>query len=217
MNPVQLVLFDMDGVLADTEPSHLEATQRLLAEEGHALTVEENHEFLGNTDLAYFTALKERFGLRDPVERYVARKTVEVISILRGRLVPNPGVCELLLDLRMRSVDACVASSSVPQLIDAVVDSLGLRSSFVGLFSASMVARGKPAPDLFLHAAESRRVDPAHCLVIEDAPNGIAAARAAGMRVVAVRTPTTEGLDLSAADVVLDSLTDFDSEILHAD
>jgi len=217
MNPVQLVLFDMDGVLADTEPSHLEATQQLLSQEGHLLSAEENQEYLGNMDLDYFRALKERFGLAHPVEKYVASKTVAVIGILRGRLVPNPGVCELLLDLKMRSVKACVASSSVPQLIDAVVDSLGLRRSFAGLYSATMVPRGKPAPDLFLHAAASCGVDPSQCLVIEDAPHGVAAARAAGMRIVAVRTPSTEGLDLSAADHVLDSLSDFDSEILNAD
>lgn len=215
--PVQLVLFDMDGVLADTEPFHLEATQRLLAAEGHSLSEDENRVYLGRTDHDYFTALNERFGLERPVDDYVREKAVHVIGILRTRAAPNPGVCELLVDLRMRSVAACVASSSVPMLIDAVVDCLGLRSSFGGLFSASEVARGKPAPDLFLHAAARSRVAPEHCLVIEDAPNGVSAAKAAGMRVVAVRTPITDGLDLSAADYVLDSLTDFDPEILHAD
>ncbi len=215
--PVQLVLFDMDGVIADTEPFHLEATRRLLAAEGHDLSEGENRAFLGNTDHDYFTALKDRFGLAHPVEQYVRAKAIEVIGILRGNLAPNPGVCELLLELRMRALPACVASSSVPMLIDAVVDSLGLRSSFAGLYSASEVARGKPAPDLFLHAAARSGVPPEHCLVIEDAPNGIEAARAAGMRVVAVRTETTAGLDLSAADLVLDSLTAFDPEVLHAD
>lgn len=215
--PVQLVLFDMDGVLADTEPLHLDATRLLLRAEGHDLTDEENRAFLGNTDQDYFAALSQRFGLARPVDWYVREKAARVASLLRGRLVPNPGVCELLLELRMRAIPACVASSSIPPLIDAVVDSLGLRRSFSGLFSASEVARGKPAPDLFLHAASRSSVDPEHCLVIEDAPHGVRAAKAAGMRAVAVRTPSTRGLDLSEADLVLDSLVDFDPELLHAD
>ncbi len=214
MGPFELVLFDMDGVIADTEPLHLEAANRVLAAEGVRLGAEESREFLGSTDAELFAALKERHGLNQPVERLVAAKTRETIALIRAGLAPAPGVCELLIQLKMRSIPAVVASSSVPELIDAVVDCLGLRSSFAGLFSAQLVGRGKPHPDLFLLAARRLGVLPQDCLVIEDAPAGIAAARAAGMAVAAVRTRLTEDLDLSAADLVLDSLEQFDYEIL---
>ncbi len=214
MFSVDLVLFDMDGVLADTEPLHLAATNRVLEAEGVHIAEDECRAFLGNTDEAYFRALKRRYALASPVEHYVDRKACEVLSCVR-ELVPNPGVCELLLRLRMNGVKTCVASSSAPMLIDAVVDALGLRRSFDGLFSASMVPRGKPSPDLFYHASRQLGVGPAACLVIEDAPAGIEAARRAGMRVVAVRTDMTEGLDLSPANHVIDSLLDFEDRFLH--
>jgi HAD superfamily hydrolase (TIGR01509 family) len=159
-----------------------------------------------------FDVLRAEHGIAAPSSTLARRKTAELLEILGGGLDANEGVHELVLHLTLRGVDRAVASSSPPELIEAIVGVLGLRSSFSGLFSARQVGRGKPAPDLFLFAAESRGVAPANCLVIEDAPNGIRAARAAGMRVVAVRTPMTAGLDLSEADAVLDSLTDFDCE-----
>lgn len=212
MSSIDLVLFDMDGVLADTEPIHLDALNRVLAAEGVELDPRGVQRFLGNTDEMMFEILKREHGLARDVDHYARTKTTELLGLLGAGLEPNPGVCELILQLKVRSVDTVVASSSPPELIEAIVRSLGLRSSFSGLFSAKQVGRGKPAPDLFLFAAKSRGVDPESCLVIEDAPNGILAARAAGMRVVAVRTEATEGLDLSLADQVLDSLDDFDCE-----
>jgi HAD superfamily hydrolase (TIGR01509 family) len=213
MPVTDLVIFDMDGVLADTEPLHLAAANRALADDGIVLDEAGVARFLGRTDLAMFEVLADECGLARPPWHYVARKGAAFLARLAEEpLLPNPGVMELLLGLRMRGLDCVVASSSPPATITAIVEALGLSSSFSRLFSASEVARGKPAPDLFLHAAATRGVDPGSCLVIEDAPNGIAAARAAGMRVVAVRTATTAGLDLEGADAVLDSLLDLDCE-----
>lgn len=213
MTAIDLVLFDMDGVLADTEPLHLEAANLVLSAEGAHLSEEAVKEFLGNTDDRMFDVLKARFALTRPTSHYVDRKLRTLLNLLENDpVVANPGVHELVLKLVMRGVDRVVASSSPPELIEAIVSTLGLRRSFSGLYSARQVGRGKPAPDLFLHAARSRGISPMNCLVIEDAPNGIEAARSAGMRVVAVRTETTRGLDLSRADRVLDSLVEFDCE-----
>jgi HAD superfamily hydrolase (TIGR01509 family) len=210
MPAIDLVLFDMDGVLADTEPLHLAAANRVLASDGVVLTERDATRFLGNTDEMMFDVLRAEHGIAAPSTALARRKTMELLDLLGAGLEANEGVHELVLQLTLRGVDRVVASSSPPELIEAIVAALGLRSSFRGLYSARHVGRGKPAPDLFLHAAKSCGVEPANCLVIEDAPNGIRAARAAGMRVVAVRTPMTAGLDLSDADSVLDSLTDFD-------
>lgn len=212
MPAIDLVLFDMDGVLADTEPLHLAAANRVLAAEGVSLSTSDVSRFLGSTDEAMFATLREERGLRHEPARYATRKTAELLEILASGLDPNPGVCELVLHLTLRGVDRVVASSSAPELIQAIVGSLGLSRSFSGLYSAKQVGKGKPAPDLFLFAARSRGIAPENCLVIEDAPNGIRAARAAGMRVVAIRTEATHGLDLSEADAVLDSLTEFRCE-----
>jgi HAD superfamily hydrolase (TIGR01509 family) len=208
--PIELVIFDMDGVLADTEPLHLIALNRQLAREGHALDTRAVAEFLGSTDLDMFRILKPRLQLAREPEAYATEKMQRVIEIVCEGLIANPGVNELVLHLTMNGVRAAVASGSALPLVETVTDVLGLRRSFAGLYSSSMVARGKPAPDLFLHAAATLAVDPAACLVIEDAPAGIAAAKAAGMTAVAVKTTSTAGLDLSAADFVIESLDQFD-------
>ncbi len=209
MPPVELVVFDMDGVLADTEPLHLEATNVVLGREGARLSEDDNRQFLGTGDREYFAALKQRFGLAGAPEEYVKAKTRALLPILAAGLVPNPGVCELLLKLKMDDVPAVVASSSVPEVIKTVVESLGLARSFRRTFSGVEVPRPKPAPDLFLHAARTMGVAPANALVIEDAPAGIQAARDAGMRVVGVRTEQNRELMLSA-DVVVESLVAWD-------
>ena len=214
--PVELVLFDMDGVLADTEPIHLDATNRVLASAGVHLPPEEAVEFLGGTDRAMFEALVDRHPIDLPVDALIHAKDREIIGIIaESGLLPRAGVCELLVHLKMRSIPAVVASSSSLRLIQAIVEVLGLGRSFTGLYSGQMVENSKPAPDVFLLGAREQGIDPARCLVIEDSPNGIAAGKAAGMRVLAVRTPYTEGLDLSAADRVVDSLSQYDPEELE--
>lgn len=212
---LELILFDMDGVLADTEPLHFQAVNRVLSQEGVTISEEENQKFLGCRDDGYFSALKEAYGLERPVEEYVRRKGQEVILLVSEGIVPARGLCELLLRLRMQGVKTAIASSSVPELIEAVVNTLGLRRSFDGLFSGFMVPNGKPSPDLFLFASKQLKVEPASCLVIEDAPAGIEAARRAGMGVVAVRTGMISEDELSGADLIVSSLDELDLDSFH--
>lgn len=209
---LDLVIFDMDGVLADTEPLHAAATLDVLRDDGFDVDDDLTHEFLGSTDTRMFAVLKERLGLPGPVDAYVRRKRAGVLTRIGAGVAPNEGVPELLLGLGMRGVPSVVASSSGMEVIEAVVGALGLRAGFRRLFSGAEVANPKPAPDLFLHAAAEMRAAPERCVVIEDSPAGIAAGRAAGMHVVALRTGMTRGYDLSAAHRVVDSLRQVDLE-----
>ena len=107
-----------------------------------------------------------------------------------------------------------MASSSQGNWVEALLTTLGIQDRFEAVVSGEMVANGKPDPEIFLTAAQRLDVDPAHCLVIEDSPHGISAGKRAGMKVVAVITPLTRDLDLSEADLLIDSLRTFDYSLL---
>jgi HAD superfamily hydrolase (TIGR01509 family) len=117
-----------------------------------------------------------------------------------------PGLFELIDALDARRIKRAVASSGVRSYVEAVLRSIGAAGRFEVVVTADDVANGKPAPDAFLRAAERLDAKPQACLVLEDAPNGIAAARAAGMRCAAVPNDFTRKLDLSAADYSMPSL-----------
>jgi beta-phosphoglucomutase-like phosphatase (HAD superfamily) len=128
-------------------------------------------------------------------------------------------VVELLDDAAAEGFRVAIASSSGLEWVDGHLARLGLRSRFAAVVTRDDLsgadARTKPAPDLFLLAADRLGVEPAHCVAFEDSPNGVAAARAAGMVVVGVPGPMTVGLDMSAADLVVPSLAEIDLATLR--
>jgi HAD superfamily hydrolase (TIGR01509 family) len=201
---VDAVLFDMDGVLLDSEPLHEQVAQAILAECG--LTTASAEAYVGMTTRDSFAALCREFALpHDPAE-LDARYTARVIPLLRTRAVPLPGVPEVLLALRARGRRLALGSSSALAVIEATLDGLGVRSLFDAIVSAADLPRGKPAPDVYLEAARRLGVPPAGCLVIEDSERGVQAARAAGMRCVAIPCSVTRAHDFHGATLVLDGL-----------
>lgn len=178
-----MVVFDCDGVLVDSEILAIEIESRLLNEAGFAMSEDEIAETcigLSYGDMA--AMLEERFGRPIP-DDLNHRMQAEVVATFPERLRPVAGLVELL---SANSLSRCVASSSNLDRINLSLETTGLRALFSvdSIFSAQMVERGKPAPDLFLHAARQLSVDPADCIVVEDSPHGVTAARAAGMAVV---------------------------------
>lgn len=214
MGRFQAVIFDMDGVLVDSEPLHLEALNEVLAAEGHRLTEAEYLAYVGVAD--EWADLIRRKGLRHAPEHYRERYHQAVLRALRRPLRPQPGVAALLDGVRARGLKVGLASSSRREWVAATLAALGFADRFDAVVSGEMVSRGKPAPDIFLLAAERLGVPPERCLVVEDAPAGVAAAKAAGMTVVAVRTPYTAGARLDAADLVLESLAGVGLEQMEA-
>lgn len=183
LGPVELVLFDCDGVLVDSEPIAMRLLLETLDEAGLPLDADEAHaRFLGRSLASTREILAEeyRIALTDAA---LAEMRGRLYAAFRSELRPIPGIAAALDALPCRF---CVASSSQPERIELSLTVTGLWPRFQGrAFSATMVARGKPAPDLFLFAAERMGYAPAACLVVEDSPAGILAAQAAGMRVVA--------------------------------
>jgi HAD superfamily hydrolase (TIGR01509 family) len=202
----------MDGVLLDSEPLHFRALNRALAAYGREITFAHFAEYVGTTVQHTWDDLAGRLGLSGPTASYIADYDRELLAVLREPVTPNPGLLPLLEALERRGVPFAVASSSQPAWIAATLGGLGLTARFPVAVSGADVARGKPDPAIYLAAAARLGVAAARCLAVEDAPAGVASARAAGMRVVALRTPYIPPEELGEADRVIDSLEAFPLE-----
>jgi HAD superfamily hydrolase (TIGR01509 family) len=174
-----LVIFDNDGVLVDSEPVANTVLARLLTGYGFPCTVEQSmSEFMGRSLPQVRALVEERLGRPLPGD-LEARYAGELYPAFQRSLEPIPGVAEAL---RAIELPVCVASSGTHERIRLTLTRTGLWDRFGGrVFSAQDVERGKPAPDLFLHAAATLGVAPARCAVVEDSPAGVTAANGAGM------------------------------------
>ena len=179
---IELVIFDCDGVLVDSEPIANRVLAEQLHEIGVALPVSEvMRRFVGKTRGQCLALAAEIRGAELP-SRFGADWDAALFDALRKEVKPVAGVPEVLRDL---TIPYCVASNGMPDRIRVTLASAGLLRYFDGrIYTSSDVANPKPAPDLFLHAAAAMKAAPAACVVIEDTPTGVKAARAAGMRVL---------------------------------
>lgn len=184
MSAPRLLIFDCDGVLVDSEILAVEALCELAAARGAPVTPEIVYrDCLGRSPKDCAEALRANHGVPEP-DSLLTEMTALLAARSRERLKAIPGAAESALEARRRGARICVASSSPPSRLEISLKVAGLWEIFAPhVFSAAEVKRGKPAPDLFLHAAAALGVAPERCLVIEDSPAGIEAAKAAGMRV----------------------------------
>jgi HAD superfamily hydrolase (TIGR01509 family) len=210
MSRFSAVVFDMDGVLLDSEPLHHGVLNDLLARDRLVLERPEYERFIGWTSEAMFEALIAQHGLAESVAEYSARYADLVLRVLQEPLDPAPGVVALVQRLRELNMGLAVASSSQRSWIEVTLQSLGLAEAFDTLVSADDVEHGKPDPAIYLLAAERLGVAPDRCVAIEDSPSGVRSARDAGMFVVGVRPPYTARLHLDGAERIVDSLAELD-------
>ncbi len=200
------VLFDLDGLMADSEPHSLASWRAVLAARGVTLEQAVINQMFGQRLIETAHLLVERYRLPDSPAALAQEKEAYQVDHLKGRIRPMPGLFELVEDIERLGLQKAVASSGVRRYVTAVLDEIGLAGRFEAVIAGDDVAKGKPAPDIFLAAARALGVDPRDCLVLEDAPAGVQAAHAAGMRCIAVPNAHTQGLDFSHADEVVVSL-----------
>ncbi|WP_329391090.1 HAD family hydrolase [Streptomyces sp. NBC_01716] len=181
------VVFDLDGTLVDSEPNYYEAGRRLLAQHGVPdFTWEHHTRYIGISTRETLQALRAEYGLDTPVDELLAVKDRVYVELARASTEVFPEMRKFVEQLHAQGVPMAVASGSSRAAIEAVLDGTGLGPYFALYVSAEEVPHGKPEPDVFLEAARRLGADPADCVVLEDAAPGVAAARAAGMRCVAV-------------------------------
>ena len=213
-SPWKLVIFDNDGVVVDSEPLAEQAMSGALAAAGYPMTPEEcGDAFRGATLVATRRIIEERSGWPLPPE-FEDRYTTVLYELIRTQLRPVAGI-EMVLDrLDTAGVAYCLASSGRRDRVKYALETVGLLGRFGDhWWGAEDVTHGKPAPDLFLLAAEKMSTPPADCLVVEDAEFGVQAARAAGMAVFgfAAHTPAEK---LAGADYVFKDMAELPGLIL---
>lgn len=191
------VIFDMDGVLVDSEPLHVIATREVLVPHGVDYTIDDAAEFFGTTDPEMFAALCGRHPHLPDATGLTEERTRRVLALLAKGATALPGVPGVPRALRER-YRLALASSSESRVIAATLRGVDLADAFEAVVGGEQVPRSKPAPDIFLEAARRLGVPPSACAVVEDSPNGLAAARAAGMIAIAVPTAATARLRLDA-------------------
>ncbi len=205
MDPAALI-FDFDGTILDTETPVFEEWREEYRHYGHDFEISFWGQAIGThgvVDLAANLAQLLANGDDPEALRHGVRRRI------RGRLATQPlrpGIETLLDDVRQAEMPVAIASSSTSGWVEGWLEHHDIRAHFGPVCGRDHVERVKPAPDLFLLAAERLDVAPAACLVIEDSPNGVLAARGAGMRCVAVPNPVTRHLEMPAAELVVESL-----------
>jgi HAD superfamily hydrolase (TIGR01509 family) len=210
MGDIEAVVFDMDGVLVDTEHLWDEVREALTEEWGGRYTPEAQEAMMGMSSLEWSRYLHEVVGLREPPEVINAEVVRRMLARYDTDLPVVPGAVEAVRRLAADGLRLALASSSNRELIDAVLRRLELASVFEATVSSEEVARGKPAPDVYREAARRLGVPPERCVAVEDSASGIRSAHAAGMRVIAYPNrhypPPADVLAL--ADDVVDSPAD---------
>jgi HAD superfamily hydrolase (TIGR01509 family) len=202
---LKAVIFDLDGVLIDSEPLHAMADNKLLDESG--INVPENYfdRFVGWTNKAMWEQIKKEFPLNTGYEELTERQMVLKLSLLEEmNYEPVRGITELLEALKMNHIPMAIASSSPRQFIEAVIEKIGIGHYLTSWISGEEVEHSKPEPDIFLRAAELLNVHPDVCVVIEDSASGTIAAKRAGMKCIGYRNPNSGQQDLSKADLIID-------------
>lgn len=211
---MKAVIFDMDGVLTDSEPIICEAAVRMFAERGLTVQPEDFLPFVGTGENRYIGGVAEKYGHKLEIEAAKARTYEIYLSLVPEKLNAFPGTVATVERLRTEGWRLAVASSADLIKIEANLNKIGLPpAGWEAIVSAEDAEHKKPAPDIFLAAAAKLGVEPGDCVVIEDAVNGVQAAKAAGMRCIGL-AQTFEAEALTEADLVLATIGEITTEHL---
>jgi HAD superfamily hydrolase (TIGR01509 family) len=215
---IEAVVFDVDGVLIDSEPVWERVRRGFVAERGGRWPDDAQDRIMGMSTAEWSRYISEDFGLTALTPQAVAERVIAAMTAeYRAHLPLLPGAVDAVRALEARWRLA-VASSAPKPLIEAVLDASGLRPAFAAAVSSDEVTRGKPAPDVYLEAAARLGVPPGNCAAVEDSANGLRSAAAAGLTVIAVPRPEYPPAPdaLGQARVVLGSLTELSPAVIAA-
>lgn len=213
---IKAVIFDMDGLLIDSEPLWSKAFKQAFKVVSVNITDQDMREIMGFRQQESIAHLYDKYGVKNYSAKdmeALIRNDMVVLIKSEGKLMP--GVHKALQICKKASLPVAIASSSPLELISAVVETLEIREHFDHIYSAQFEPYGKPHPGVFIKVAEHFKVRPADCLVFEDSPSGVLAAKAAKMKCVAVPEPEVKDNPfIRTADFILDSLDGFDEAML---
>lgn len=212
---LKAVIFDMDGVIVDSEPMHFEVDKRVLKKCGFIANNEILYPYVGVTNPEMWKDLKEKYNFILSVEELLKFQSELKIEVLNEtKMEAIDGIKELLNELKQNEIFTAVASSSPRFFIDAILEKIRITEYFTVVLSGEEVQRGKPYPDIFLKTAEMLRVNPQECVVIEDSINGVKAALSAGMKCIGFINLNSGSQDLSSASTIVDNIRKINYDFL---
>jgi len=209
MKNIKAVIFDMDGVLVDSEPFHVKIEKLMFEKVGLDISDEEHASYMGIATDVMWQKIIEIRNLSLNVEEMTQLTNSGGLPFFEklDKIEPMPGLVRLLDQLKEKNIPVAVASSSDSETINIIMKKSGLRKYFLYTISSELAGKSKPAPDVFLYTAKLLNVYPENCLVIEDSKNGIKAAKTAGMVCVAYSGAVSDNQDQTEADVIFDDYT----------
>jgi beta-phosphoglucomutase family hydrolase len=211
---IKAVIFDMDGVVAETEHIHIQAEKKTMLRYGVRISEDELHEYTGTTARVMFAELIRKYKLDTTFEKIFDEKEEVMFKLLRKGVQPTKGVDDLILKLKHMKIKLAIASSSHRRMIEYVLNWLKIAQFFDSVVGAEDVSRSKPDPEIFLKTAQLLKVKPEECLVIEDSKLGVEAAKRAGMKSLGYFNPNSGKQDLSGADFWTDDFSKLNLEEL---
>jgi len=213
-NPmIRAIIFDLDGVISDTQEIHASVESKLLQNHGIKISAEElTTKYAGVSDKEFFGKLLNELKVEASIDEIIEQKWVEMMKICQKGIEPIEGAIDLIRYFKRRKFEIAVASASPREFVDFVLEKLNAKRYFDTVVSEEEVRRGKPDPEIFLLAARKLKLPPWECLVIEDGVNGMVAARRAGMRCIGyVRKGGRKGD--CVADFLVDRLSQIESRL----
>lgn len=214
---IKAFIFDMDGVIIDSEPLHFESDRMVMREFGVELTDEELNRFVGVANPQMWAELKDKYNIDLSIDELLERQHANKLKLLEEmELETISGIDELISDLQKKGIAIALASSSSKEFIELVLKKLGITECFQAIVSGDDVEKGKPEPDIFLKAAELLKVSPENCIVLEDSGHGVNAAKKAGMKCIGFINSNSGNQDLSKADKVVSTLVGLEYDSLYA-
>jgi HAD superfamily hydrolase (TIGR01509 family) len=202
------LIFDMDGVLIDSEPLHKQIEQEILMELGVNVSLEEHFKF-ASMGKEMWDIMRQRYGFNREAtadELHLEKAKRYLKALTSKPILPIDGLKELMTYARDKGLILAVASSSGVYNINLVLDAIGLKEFCTLIVSGEQVPRNKPFPDIYLKTAELLELDVTECVVVEDSENGVKSAKSAGMFCIGFRNLSSGNQDISTADVIVDSL-----------
>ena len=213
---IQTVIFDMDGVIIDSEPVYFKIDKQMFEELNIAVSFEEHCTYVGTSSQNMWDAIIKKHGIPGhPGELMRKEYNLYVEHLANANdLQPIDGVIELINDLHENNFKLILASSSRMEIIDIILKKFKLSDLFIAKISGSELAHSKPHPEIFLKAAQLAGSEPKECIVIEDSKNGVAAAIAAGMKCIGFLNPSSGDQDLKSADIVIRSFKEVNADLV---
>lgn len=210
---MKAIIFDMDGVIVDSEPLHFKVEKEIFEEFSGTFDPEFHKNFIGTPDITMWAAFKEQFNVDANIEHLLELKFDLFIQNL-DQVPLIDGLEYLMSILSKEGYSLALASSNGRKVVDNIIEKFKLHRYLDFSISGDEVTNGKPHPEIFLTVAKKFNIKPSECLVIEDSENGVKAAKAAGMKCIGYKNPNSGDHDLSIADLIISNYSELNLETM---